>query len=94
MGIKNLSGYTNTDESLDNPINIPRGIWQGTKSLGFEIVQGVAGVVTVPKKRVREQGLGCSSVTKGTFQGVFGLVTCPITGTLKMINSFSTGIKN
>jgi hypothetical protein len=48
----------------------------------------------VPKKTIRESGVGCTQVMKGTTKGVFGLLMSPVTGLLKMMYSFSSGIKN
>ena len=59
MGIKGFSGRQVSESNLDNPHNIPRGLVQGTKGLGMEMVKGVTGVVTVPAQRVKESGMGC-----------------------------------
>lgn len=43
------------------------------------------GIYKTPAKRIREQGLGCMQVTKGTAQGLFGFIGMPFNGALKLI---------
>jgi hypothetical protein len=62
--------------------------------LGKEIVQGTTGIVKVPKKTMRDSGKTFNSCIKGTCHGIAGFAISPVTGLLKMVYSFSTGIKN
>ena len=94
MGIRGLSGRQISESNLDNPTTVPRGMWYGTKGMGMEVANGVLGIVTVPRARVKESGLGCLQITKGGLQGAFGLISSPFTGALKLIHSMSTGVKN
>ncbi len=94
MGIKGFSGRQLTESNLDYPISTRRGLQYGAQGLGREVLEGVTGIVAVPKKRVDESGMGCAQVTKGTFQGLFGLVMFPVTGTLKALHSMTTGVMN
>ena len=66
----------------------------GAKGLGLEVARGISGIVTVPSRKAKERGVGCVTITKGSCQGLLGLVTFPITGLLKMVHSISTGVKN
>ncbi len=94
VGLRGFSGRQVSESQLDNPHSIGSGVSNGAKGLGSEIVKGVAGVYTVPRQTIKDSGLGCTQVTKGTLQGVFGMVSSPITGLLKMLYSLSTGVKN
>ncbi|TNV88198.1 hypothetical protein FGO68_gene7808 [Halteria grandinella] len=94
MGIKGLSGRQVTESNLDQPEDIGSGLLKGGKGFGVEVYKGITGVVEVPRDRVKEQGVSCLPITKGTFQGLFGLVSAPFTGALKLIHSVSTGIQN
>ena len=59
MGIKGFSGRQISETNLDNPTGFKQGLLQGSKGFGREILQGVTGIVQVPRAKVKEQGLGC-----------------------------------
>jgi len=94
IGIRGIGGREMSESNLDNPNSIPQGLYKGTKGFATEVGKGVIGVVTVPVKRVRREGTGCSTVTKGVLQGCFGVLVCPFTAVLKLVHSTSSGIKN
>jgi len=94
VGLREFSGRQVSESNLDNPNSVGSGLANGAKGLGQEIIYGTAGIVTVPRNTMRNSGKGASSFTKGACQGIFGFVISPVTGVLKMVYSFSTGVKN
>lgn len=87
MGVRNLSGRQISESNLENPNSISGGLIQGGLQFGLEIGKATVGVATVPMKRVREQGPGCATITKGTIQGLVGLLCGPIGGVLRCVRS-------
>ena len=65
VGLRGFSGRQVSESNLDNPHSVGSGLSNGAKGLGKEIVYGTAGIVTVPKKTMRDSGKGIGSFTKG-----------------------------
>jgi hypothetical protein len=59
VGLRGFSGRQVSESNLDNPHNITSGLGNGVKSFGNEIAQGVTGIYKVPRKTIRESGVGC-----------------------------------
>ena len=85
LSLKNLQGAGISESNLDDPSHLGTGFVAGGKGLVKELAYGVTGVVTTPIKRVREQGVGCGQITKGTAQGLFGFITAPANGVFRLI---------
>ena len=54
LGFKHLTGQQQTETNLDNPDNVGMGLYQGGKSFGREVKDGILGVYKTPAKKVRE----------------------------------------
>ena len=94
VGLRGFSGRQVSESNLDDPHSVGSGLYNGTKSLGLELVQGTTGIVKVPQKTIRDSGKTFNSCVKGTCKGLIGFGMSPFTGLLKMVYSFSTGVKN
>ena len=71
LGLRNLCNARLTHQDLDRPLSLKGGLMKGGKGFGYELWHGISGLYTVPRKRVRDQGASCKTITKGIGQGLF-----------------------
>jgi vacuolar protein sorting-associated protein 13A/C len=88
--VKSASGSKNVQ--LKKPDHVFDGIFQGVKGGMTELVGGVTGVFTKPIEKTREEG--AKGTVKGIGQGLFGLVSAPITATLRLGSSVASGVSS
>jgi vacuolar protein sorting-associated protein 13A/C len=77
--VKNVSGEKNVQiRKIDH---IGEGIYYGVKGGMKELVYGVAGIVTKPIQKSKEEG--AKGFLKGLGSGLVGAITAPVTATLR-----------
>ena len=65
LGLKNMCGAGLTHQDLEKPLTFLGGVQKGAIGCSHELVEGFAGVVTVPYKKMQNQGKGPRQYLKG-----------------------------
>jgi hypothetical protein len=94
MSLKDIGGRPVSELDLANPETIGGGFWDGGKGFVAEIGHGFSGIYFCPRRQIREDGASAVSFAKGSVKGLLGLALFPASGTLRLVQSASTGVKN
>lgn len=65
LGLRNLCNARLTHANMDRPLSFKGGLLKGAKGFGLELWYGVSGIVMVPRKRIKMQGVGGKQIAKG-----------------------------
>ena len=65
LGLKNMCGAGLTHQDLEKPLTFLGGVQKSVIGCSQELVEGFGGVVTVPYKKMQNQGKGPRQYLKG-----------------------------